>query len=143
MDSIEGKIKEVVAQHTDQIEAVVENKIEEVLDSKTDEIKSELDKIENKVESAIETIGNDIEKKVDELPEPIKNVLELVESNLADVVDGRVISCSLFGFLWTLRITRKSPQSSPSKSEESLNKAKSQPSLSIRIPGLPQSSSAQ
>ena len=139
MDSIEGKIKEVVAQHSDQIEAVVESKIEEVLDSKTDEIKSELDKIENNVESAIETI----EKKVDELPEPIKNVLELVESNLADVVDGRVISCSLFGFLWSLRITRKTAGSVPSKSKEIENKAKSQPSLSIRIPGLPQPNPAQ
>lgn len=143
MDSIEGKIKEVVAQHTDQIEAVVENKIEEVLDSKTDEIKSELDKIENKVESAIESIGNDIEKKVDELPEPIKNVLELVESNLAEVVDGRVISCSLFGFLWSLRITRKTAGSVPSKSKEIENKSPSQPSLSIRIPGLPQPNPVQ
>lgn len=129
---MEEKIKEVIAQHSDKIESVVEKKVEEVLESKTAEVKAEVDKVEDKIESTLEKTADDIEKKFDQVvPESVKNI---VESNLAEIVDGRVISCSLFGFLWTLRITRKDSQSSPSKSEETENKPKSQPALNIRVP---------
>lgn len=130
MEVIEQKVKDAVAQHADQIESVVEDKVQQVIKDKADEINAEVEKV-----------GDSIEKKVDELvPEPLKNI---VESNLAEVVDGRVFSCSLFGFLLSLRITRKNPKSSPSKSEETSNKAPSQPVLNIRIPELPRSTSPQ
>ena len=144
MEVVEQKIKDVVAQHSDQIESAVEDKVEQVIKDKADEINAELDKVEDKVESTIEKVGDSIEKKVDELvPEPLKNVLDIAESNLAEVVDGRVFSCSLFGFLLSLRITRKNPKSSPSKSEETSNKVPSQPALNIRIPEIPRSTSPQ
>lgn len=125
------KVQEVLSQNSEAIE----NKVEEVMEQKAEEIDKKVDEAEVKIEAAVEKVADELEKKVDEIvaaaPPEVKKVLDLVESNLVEVVDGREFSCFCGSFLVSLRITRKGKKSSPSKSEET---------LSIELPPLPQSS---
>lgn len=125
------KVQEVLSQNSEAIE----KKVEEVMEQKAEEIDKKVDEAEVKIEAAAEKAADELEKKVDEImdaaPPEVQKVLDIVASNLVEVVDGRDFSCSCFGFLVSLRITRKDKKSSPSKSEET---------LSIELPPLPQSS---
>lgn len=125
---IESKKEEVIEKITDQIE------------SKKDEIVKKADDVLDSSEVAIEASVEEAGKKIEEVAKP---VLDLIESNpqvasiidsVVDQVDGRDISCSCWGFLWSLHITRKSPLTPPSKSEDSSRKSKAQPTLNIRTP---------
>jgi hypothetical protein len=126
----------------------VEKKIEEVLESKTEEIDKKVDEAEVKIEETVENVATDIEKKIEDILEnaspEVKKVVDVVESKLIEVIDGRVFSCSCFGFLWSLRIARKSPQTPPSKSEETQNKETpqqvqdTQPKQELNLPTSPQ-----
>lgn len=126
MEIIESKKEEIVEKVIDQIE------------SHKDDIVKKVDEAEVKVEETIEKVADDIEKKVEDIldnaPPEVKKVVDTVESKIVEIVDGRLISCSCWGFLWSLRITRKSPQTPPSKSEDSQNKEKLPTTLSIRTP---------
>jgi hypothetical protein len=125
------KVQEIVSQNSEAIE----KKVEEVMEQKAEEIDKKVDEAEVKLEAVAEKAADEIEKKVDEIldvaPPEVKKVLDIVGSNLVEVVDGRDFSCFCFGFLVSLRITRKDKKSSPSKSEETLN---------IELPPLPQGS---
>ena len=126
MEVIESKKEEIVEKVIDQIE------------SRKDDIVKKIDEAEVKVEETVEKVADDIEKKVEDIldnaPPEVKKVLDALESNIIEAVDGRLVSCSCFGFLWSLRITRKSPETPPSKSEDTQNKEKLPATLSIRTP---------
>jgi len=104
----------------DKVEAVVETKVEEVT-VKVDEV---LEKIEN-TEITIEQpkIVETVLDKLDDIP-VIKDAIE----NIVEVVDGRVFTCSCWSWVLTLRITRKTNQTSPPKPEENPNKSEEKPS---------------
>jgi hypothetical protein len=128
MEVIESKKEEVVEKVIEQIE------------NRKDDISKKVDETEVKVEETVEKVSKKLEEtvssvvdKLDDNPQVAK-VIDSVENIIIDQLDNRDLSCSCFGFLWSLRITRKSPQKTPSKSEESQNKSKPQPTLSIRTP---------
>ena len=110
----------------------IQKKVEEIIESKSEEIQKKADEIEVKIEETVEKVADDIQKKIEDiLPDQLEKI---IESNLVEVIDGRVFSCSCFGLLWSLRITRKSPPTLPSKSEETRNTKKPGPPLKIRTP---------
>lgn len=125
------KVQEVISQNSEEIE----KKVEEVMEQKAEELDKKLDEAEVKIEATVEKVAEEVEKKVDEIlaaaPPEVKKVVDVVESNIVEVVDGREFSCYCGSFLVSLRISRKDKKSSPSKSEET---------LSIELPPLPQSS---
>ena len=128
MEVIESKKEEAVEKVIDQIE------------SHKDEIATKIEETEVKIEESVEKVGKKLEDtvssvvdKLDDNPQVAK-VIDSVETIVVDQLDDRNLSCSCFGFLWSLRITRKSPQTPPSKSEETQNKPTPQPTLNIRIP---------
>lgn len=110
---------------------VIEEKAKEVVEQIEDKVEITVEEIEKKVEDKVEEVAKKLDEKTDWIPSEVKTA---VESKLVEVVDGSAISCSCFGFLWSLRISRKSPPTPPSKSEDSQNTPKPQPTLSIRTP---------
>jgi hypothetical protein len=118
MENIVVKVEDLVKEHSDQIHDVVEKKADEILD-----------KVEDNVESVLEKIGD----KIDEIiPDEVKKVLDTI------LVDGRVFSCSLFGFLWSLRITRKLRHSPLPKVMDYTNKSVVEPVQNVQQVETPQ-----
>lgn len=126
---------------------LVESKKEEIIEKITDQIKDKKDEIVKKADDVLDNSETVVEKSVEEVGKKIeevaKPILDLIESNpqiasiidsVVDQVNGREISCSCWGFLWSLHITRKTHHNLPSKFEETQNKLKSQPALNIRTP---------
>ncbi len=127
-DAMEDKIKEVVA------EKVVEKAIEQ-LEEKKEEIEKKVDEVADKVEDSIEKASEEVGKQLEEAAKPIAdiidklddnpqiaNAIEMVSDIIVDQLTGREVSCSCFGWLFALRITRKTPPTPPSKPEETLPK---------------------
>ena len=101
------------------------DKIEEVVESKTEEITVKLDEVLDKVEEIkVEEpkIVQDIIDKLDDIP-----VINDAMQNIVDVVDGRTFTCFCSVWKLTLNISRKTPKTSPSKSEETPNKESVKP----------------
>ncbi len=130
VEIVESKKDEIAQKVLEQIESKkdeIAEKVLEQIESKKDEIESKvddvMDKTEEKVESAIEDIGKKLEDIVDKLDDnpQVAKVLDIVDDVIGDQLDGREISCSCFGFLWFLRISRKNKPSPPSKSADTLN----------------------
>lgn len=72
--------------------------------------------IETKKEEIIESLPPVVQEIIESLPNVVQ---EIIESKLVvDVVDGHVFSCSFLGWLFALRISRKSKPILPTKSEE-------------------------
>lgn len=144
-------MSEVVVEIIESKKDEVAEKVLEQLESKKDEIESKvddvMDKTEEKIESAVEDASKKIEDtvkdiidKIDDNPQVAK-VLDMVDDVIGDQLDGREISCSCFGFLWFLRISRKNKQSPPSKSEEKVNTSSHTPTPSTDTKEQLQSSS--
>jgi hypothetical protein len=140
----------------DVIIEIVESKKDEIADKALEQLESKKEEISEKVDTVLDTTEETIEKTVEDtaskIEETVKNVLDKIDDNpqvakaldavediIGDQLDGREISCSCFGFLWLLRITRKTPQTSPSKPEENLNKSsiQSTPSIPVKEEVLP------
>lgn len=133
---MEQKVVEVIESKKEE---VVEKVVEQI-ESKKEEISKKLDESEIMVEESVEKVGKKLDDtvrsvvdKLDDNPQVAK-VIDKIEDVIVEQLDGRDISCSCFGFLWSLRITRKNPQNTPSKSADTQNKSKPQPTLSIRTP---------
>lgn len=98
-------------------EEIIEKVVEQVDEKKVDEA---LDKVEDVIEKTVEEISEKVEKVVEELsakvdlPPEVEKVIDILE----DQLDGREVSCSCFGWLVALRITRKSKQTPPTKSAD-------------------------
>lgn len=127
---VEETVKDLVEKVEDKVEDVVKDLAEKVEDKVEDVVKDLAEKVEDKVEELI--------KKVEDDHPSVKIAVDAIETKLAEVVDGRVLSCSCWGFLWTLRITRKTPQSSLPKPEDSVSKLAEQPPQSTQQADIPQ-----
>lgn len=102
------------------------DKIKEVVETKTEEISVKLDDVLDKVEEVKIEEPKIIEKIVDKLDDiPVIN--EAMQ-NIVEVVDGRSFTCSCWGWLFVLRISRKSRNTPPSKPEEKTNTVSNEPS---------------
>lgn len=129
-------------------EEVVEKVLEQV-ESKKEEIAEKVDAVADKTEAAIESAGDEIGKKVeaildklDDNPQVAK-ALDVLDDVLGDQLNGREISCSCFGWLVALRITRKDRQSSPAKSEATPSKELPAPTPSAPVEATVQSKPPQ
>lgn len=107
---------------------LVEAKVVEQLEEKKEEIAEKVDEVADKTEEAIEKVADEIAKK---LEEPVAAIIDKLDDNpqiakaidvvqdvIGDQLDGREISCSCFGWLVALRISRKTQSTLPSKPEE-------------------------
>jgi hypothetical protein len=148
-DAMADVVIEIVESKKDEIA----NKALEQLESKKEEISEKAEELANKAEQSIETTVEDAGKKIedtvnsiidkiDDNPQ-IAKAVDVVENIIGDQLDGREVSCSCFGFLWLLRITRKNNRSAPSKSEESPNKPLPEPTRSAHTSESPQTSSPE
>jgi hypothetical protein len=113
---------------TEKAVELIEAKVAEQLEEKKEEIAEVADKTEEAVEKVANEIGKKLEEpiaaiidKLDDNPQ-IAKALDIVENVIEDQLDGREISCSCFGWLVALRISRKTQATPPSKPEEKLEK---------------------
>jgi hypothetical protein len=118
---------EVVVELVESKKEEVVEKVLEQVEAKKEEISEKVDEAADKAEAAIESAGDAIGKKaeaildkLDDNPQVAK-ALDILDDVIGDQLDGREISCSCFGWLVALRITRKSQTSAPAKSEATLN----------------------
>lgn len=114
------KAVELIESKSEDVEKKVEETTDKVLDTVQENTQAVADKVEDVVEKVAKPL-TDIIDKLDDNPQ-VKKVLDGITDSVVAQVDGREFSCSLFGWLFALRITRKSPQPSPSKSEVSESK---------------------
>lgn len=135
---ITTKAIELVESKQEEIEQKVEETADKVLDNVQENTQEVADKIEDVVEKISKPVA-DLIDKIDDIP-VVKEVLDNITGSLVEQVDGRVFSCSCFGFLWSLRITRNNPQPVPSKSKETENKPSEQPSQDVKVEEQPPSS---
>ena len=121
----------------------VQNKVEEVIESKTEEVIVKVDEVLDNIEKTEVVI--DVPKPVEEIIEKVEKieVVKDVIENVVEVVDGRTFSCSIFGWLLSLHITRKQKTPPQTKSEDIPNKPEVKPSQDIPQEKSLQPSSAQ
>jgi hypothetical protein len=100
---VESKKEEIVDKIAEQVD---EKKVDEAMDKVEDTVEQVIENISEKVEKALEELS----AKVD-LPPQVDKVIDILE----DQLDGRQLSCSCFGWLFALRIARKSKQTPPTK----------------------------
>jgi hypothetical protein len=130
----------------DAMEGVIESKKEEVLEQvtvqleeKKDEIAQKVDEVADKVEATVEKTGEEVGKKLEEAAKPIADIIDKLDDNpqiakaldivgdvLEEQLNGRELSCSCFGWLVALRISRRNPPPAPSKPEETPQKAQTE-----------------
>jgi hypothetical protein len=121
---------------------IVESKKDEVLEQvtvqieeKKEEISQKVDEVADKVEEVVEKAGEEVGKKLEEAAKPIADLIDKLDDNpqvakaldivgdvLEEQLNGRELSCSCFGWLVALRISRRNPPPPPSKSEETPQK---------------------
>lgn len=144
-EEVVEKVTEVVSEKA--IELVeskaeeIEKKVEETTDKVLDTVQENTQAVADKVEDAVEKIAKpvtDLIDKIDDNP-VVKEVLDNIAESIVEQVDGRVFSCSCFGWLLSLQITRKNQKPSPSKSEVTENKSSEQPSQSVVVKEEPHS----
>jgi hypothetical protein len=118
---------EVVVELVESKKEEVVEKVLEQVEEKKEEISEKVDEVVDKAEAAIESAGDAIGKKaeaildkLDDNPQVAK-ALDILDDVIGDQLDGREVSCSCFGWLVALRITRKSQKTPPAKSEETLS----------------------
>jgi hypothetical protein len=118
-DVITEKAVELVESKQDEIVEKVLEKVEE----KKEEIEKKVDEVADKAEAAIESAAEQVGKKIDNILDKlddnpqIAKAIDVLDDIVGDQLNGREVSCACWGFLWSLRITRKVPQSPPAKSE--------------------------
>lgn len=115
VELVESKKDEVIEKVLEQVEA------------KKEELSEKVDEVADTVEVAIEKAGDEIGKKVEAVLDKLDDnvhvakALDVIDDVIGDQLDGREISCSCFGWLFALRIARKSQKTAPSKSEDILS----------------------
>jgi hypothetical protein len=130
-DAMEKKVEEIV---TEKAVELVESKREEILEKvaeqleeKKEEIEKKVDEVADKAEDTVEKAAEEVGKKLEEAAKPLTDLIDKLDDNpqiaavlegIVTQVDGREISCSCFGWMFALRIHRKSTGSPPAKSEE-------------------------
>lgn len=120
----------------------IEKKVEETTDKVLDTVQENTQEVAEKIEDAIEKVSKpiaDLIDKIDDNP-AVKEVLENITDSIVEQVDGRVFSCSCFGFLWSLQITRNKKNTPPSKSKDAESKSSESPVQSVEVKEQPSSS---
>lgn len=130
----------------EKVTELVESKKEEVLEKaveKLEEKKEEIDKKIDQVEESVEKAADEAAKKLEEAAKPVTDIIDKLDDNaqvaqaldfIGDQFDGREFSCSCFGWLVALRISRKSKATPPSKSEEIQKIEIASPSQDSKVP---------
>ena len=126
-------MEEVVSEKAIEL---VEEKKEEIIEAVVEKIEEQQEEIEKKVDQAEETIekaADEAGKQLEEIAKPITDIIDKLDDNpqiakaldiIGDQFDGREISCSCFGWLFALRISRRNQLTLPSKPEDVLEKIK-------------------
>jgi len=123
METVVEKVTDLVESKKDEVLEKVAEQVEE----KKEEIEKKVDDVADKAEEAVEKVADEVSKKVEEVAKPLTDLIDKIDDNpqvakvldiIGNQVDGREISCSCFGWLVALRITRKSKKTSQAKSEE-------------------------
>lgn len=129
---------ELVEQKVEEVEQKVEETADKVLDIVQEKTQAAATKVEDAVEKVAKPV-TDLIDKIDDDPR-VKAVLDSVTGAVAEQIDGRVFSCGCFGWMFALRITRKTPQPSPSKSEVTESKQPESPLQHVEVKESPQPS---
>lgn len=131
---MEQKVEEVVTEKAVELleskkEEILE-KVAEQLEEKKEEIEKKVDEAADKAEETVEKAAEEIGKKLEEAAKPLTDLIDKLDDNpqiaavlegIVTQVDGREISCSCFGWMFALRIHRKSTRS-PQSSTEAVQK---------------------
>jgi hypothetical protein len=128
---------ELVEQKLDEVEKKVDEVTDKVLDSVQDGAQGVADTVEDVVEKVAKPL-TDLLDKIDDDPR-VKAVLDGITDSVAEQIDGRVVSCGCFGWLFALRITRNRPPSSPSTASVIDNKLPELPPLREAVTESPPS----
>lgn len=132
-------VVEVIESKKDE---VIEKVVEQIEERK-EEIEKKVDEVADKAEETIEKAADEVAKKVEEVAKPLTDIIDKLDDNpqvakaldiIGDQLDGREISCSCFGWLVALRITRKSKKTSQAKLEELPKIEIAQPSQDSKAP---------
>lgn len=126
MEKMNDVVVQAVEEKSKEVEKAVGEKTDKVLDTVQDNTQKVADKVEDVVEKVAKPL-TDIIDKLDDDPR-VKKVLDEVTESVVQQVDGREFSCFCFGLKLSLRITRKTPQLSPSKPSAIDNKLPALPS---------------
>lgn len=135
---------------------IVESKKDEIIEKVVEQIEEKKEEIEKKADEAeavIEKAADEVGKKIEEVAKPLTDLIDKLDDNpqvakaldiIEDQLDGREISCSCFGWLVALRISRKMKETPPSKPEEIPKSVSSEPSQQTEVkvespPTAPQS----
>jgi hypothetical protein len=138
-DAMEDKVKEVISEKvTELVESKKDEVVEKVLEKiedKKEELEKKVDEVADNTEKAVEKVAEDLGKKLEEASKPLADIIDKLDDNpqiakaidvvgdaIVSQIDGREISCSCFGWLVALRISRKSKEILPSKPEETVQK---------------------
>jgi hypothetical protein len=116
-DAMEKVNDLVTVERVEETMKPVEKKVEETTDKVLDTLQESTQTVADKVEDVVEKVVKpltDVLDKLDDDPR-VKAVLDGITESVVEQIDGRVFSCGCFGWMFALRITRKQPQSSPSK----------------------------
>ena len=105
----------------------ITKKVVEQVEAKKEDVEKKVDELADKAESAFENAANDLGKKaeaiIDKLDDnpQVAKALDMLDDVVGDELNNREVSCSCFGWLVALRITRKSQKKSRATPEEILN----------------------
>lgn len=133
MDKVNDVVIEVINDKSEVVEKIVVKKTDSALDA----VQANTQKVADKVEGAVEKVAKPLTDVIDKLDDDprVKKVLDGVTESVVQQVDGREFSCFCFGLKLSLRITRKTPQSSPSKPSAIDNKLPALPSQDVKVVG--------
>lgn len=125
---------EIVGELVEKKTEEIEKKAAETTDKVLDDVQANTQKVADKVEDVVEKAAKPLTDLVDKLDDNphVKKVLDGVTESIVQQVDGREFSCFCFGLGLSLRISRKSRQSSPSKVEGLDNRLPKLPSLNAK-----------
>lgn len=133
---------------------IVESKKDEIIEKVVEQIdEKKVDEVVDKVEEKVEEVAEVVTEKIEEVAKPLTDIIDKLDDNpqvakvldaIEDQLDGREVSCSCFGWLFALRISRKRKETPPSKSEEIPKSESSESSQHVEVkvespPTAPQS----
>lgn len=131
MDKVNDIVVQVVEDKSKEVDKIVAERTDSALDTVQANTQKVADKVEDLVEKAAKPL-TDIIDKLDDDPR-VKKALDDVTESVVQQVDGREFSCFCFGLKLLLRITRKTPRPSPSKSAVVDSKLPALPSQHAKV----------
>lgn len=118
---------DIVVELVESKKEVVVEKVLEQVEAKKEVLEKKVDEVADKAEAAIEKAGDEIGKKAEAILDKlddnphIAKAIDVLDDIVGDELNNREISCSCFGWLVALRITRKTQKKPQATPEEILN----------------------